>query len=560
MLDEHPKTGFSWPEFPVLLAFVLAVAMTWPLVLHLGGHVNTDLGDPLFETWQLGWIGHALVHEPLHLYQSNRFWPEHDSLAFTDVMVGFAPAGLIAQTGPHAALVVHGLLFIFSYALAFLGAYLLASELGAGRLGAIVAGVAYAYAPWRLAQSGHLQVLSSGGIPLALFLLVRGYRRGSWRTVLAGWLVAAWQMTLGFTLGLQFAYLLLSVGAVVVVLWLQRGRPQVDRAVLGASAAGACVFVVGTAFLAQPYLRVKHAHPEAKRTPAQVAFFSPPARAFLVAPSGNLIWGDATAHRRNGLAAPVEKTLFPGVTVVVLALLGLLGGTYGAGLRIWLAAGTVVFGVLSLGLPSGGNPQGVTPYRFLYDQAPGWNAIRTPGRLNTLTSLGLALLAAAGVAFVLTQVRRHRLARRYGEPACVLVAGAFAALVLLEGAGSVPHPAVPPVPRGQLAAPAPQFHLPSDDFFDDGIYSYWSVDGFPSIVNGAASFNVNNLVRTRQVATTFPDAQSVKYLRQLGVRSVILHRDLAAGTPWENTADQSLAGLGITRQDDGELVIYRLGP
>lgn len=559
MSGERSNPQKAWPELPVLIAIVVAIGMTWPLALHLGSDVNTDLGDPLFETWQLAWIGHALVHEPLHLYQSNRFWPEHDSLAFTDVMLGFTPAALIAQAGPHAALVVHGLLFIFSYALAFVGAYFLASELGAGRLGGVVAGVAYAYAPWRLAQGGHLQVLSSGGIPLALFLLLRGYRRGSGRTVFAGWLVATWQMTLGFTLGLQFAYLLLVLCAVVVVLWLRWGRPAVKRTVLGASALGACVFVVVTALLAQPFLRVTHDHPEAKRVPGQVALYSPPARGFLAAPAGNLVWGGATADRRTTLRAPAEQTLFPGVTVVVLALVGLGSAAYRAGVRVWLASGTVVVGVLSLGLAQDGeNQQGLTPYRFLFDHAPGWNGIRTSGRLNTLTSLGLALLAAAGAALVLRYARR--LPRRYAGVAAVVTACALSGLILLEGFGSIPHPAVPPMPPGLSAAPAPQLHLPSDDYYDDGLYSYWSIAGFPPIVNGAASFYLNDLLRTRQVVATFPDSQSVSFLRRLGVRSVILHRDLASGTPWQNTAGRSISGLGISREDEGNLVVYRLEP
>src|SRR3989442_815734 len=81
-------------------------------------------------------------------------------------------------------------------ALCFCGAWLLARELGAGRAGAAVAGAAFAYAPWRLEQDGHLHVISSGGIPLALFLFIRGYRRDRAGLVLAGWLVAAWQLSL----------------------------------------------------------------------------------------------------------------------------------------------------------------------------------------------------------------------------------------------------------------------------------------------------------------------------------------------------------------------------
>ena len=76
---------------------------------------------------------------------------------------------------------------------------------------ATVAGAAFAFAPFRLEQDGHLQVISSGGIPLALALAVRGIRlrRPGW--LFGGWLVAAWQISLGFALGLPFAYVLAGI-------------------------------------------------------------------------------------------------------------------------------------------------------------------------------------------------------------------------------------------------------------------------------------------------------------------------------------------------------------
>jgi len=206
------------------LGVVLAVAMTWPLALHLGSDFSQESYDTPFQTWQLAWIGHAILHSPLHLLDANIYWPDKHSLAFSDMLLGYAPAALVAAHGPQAALAVHNLLVLFANALAFLGAYLLARELGAGRWGGVAAGAAFAYAPWRLAQTGHLHVISSGGIPLALYFLLRGYRRRESRMVLAGWLVAAWQMTLGFTLGLQFAYLLPVLATIAGVLWLQRGR------------------------------------------------------------------------------------------------------------------------------------------------------------------------------------------------------------------------------------------------------------------------------------------------------------------------------------------------
>ncbi|MDX6718101.1 MAG: hypothetical protein QOJ63_355, partial [Solirubrobacteraceae bacterium] len=132
----------------------------------------------------VAWDGHALVHQPLRLFQANTFWPLRDSLAFSDALVGYAPAGLIGD-GTRAAVARYDVLFLFAYALCFVAAYLLARDHGAGRAGAVVAGAAFAFAPWRLEQEGHLHVISSGTIPLALFLLIRGYRRARATTIAA---------------------------------------------------------------------------------------------------------------------------------------------------------------------------------------------------------------------------------------------------------------------------------------------------------------------------------------------------------------------------------------
>ena len=39
---------------------VLAIAITWPLVLHPGSVVPNDLGDPLLNTWLMAWNARVL--------------------------------------------------------------------------------------------------------------------------------------------------------------------------------------------------------------------------------------------------------------------------------------------------------------------------------------------------------------------------------------------------------------------------------------------------------------------------------------------------------------------
>jgi hypothetical protein len=519
--------------------------MHWPLPLHIGSDVPRDLGDPLPQAWQIAWDGHALLHQPLDWFQANIFWPLPNSLAFSDALAGYAPFAIFGS-GPAAAIARYDVLFLFAYALAFFGAYLLARELGAGRAGAFVAGAAFAYAPWRLEQDGHLHVLSSGGIPLALALLVRGYRRGSARWVVAGWLVAAWQVSLGFTLGLQLAYLLalLFVGA---LLW--RYRPP--RRLIVATAAGVLVLGVTAFVLSRPYLAVGDAHPEAERSAHTVALYSGSVDQYLSAPGANTFWGPATHGIREGLSFNPEQTLFPGLLVVLLALACLVLRAYPRGLRIGLAIAVVLCGWLAMGFHDDGF---LWPYKLLYEHAPGWESSRTPGRLNTLTSLALALLAAGGATALLARARRWR----------TPIAVAFVAVILVEGAGfeGLDGPAHPTVPKAPLAFGSladPQLHLPMSRV-GNRRYVLWSTDGFPRMVNGRASFGPRRTSEIAYAVRDFPDRASVDYLRRLGVRTVVLYPRFAPGTSWARAKDKGVAGLGLSRERRGAAVVYRLAP
>ncbi|MEA2154963.1 MAG: hypothetical protein QOE11_1103 [Solirubrobacteraceae bacterium] len=521
--------------------------MHWPLPLHLGRDIAQDLGDPLVQAWQVAWDGHALAHQPLALFQANTFWPLPDSLAFSDALVGYAPAGLIGS-GTRAAVARYDVLFLFAYALCFAGAWLLARELGCGRAGAAVAGVAFAYAPWRLEQEGHMHVISSGGIALALFLLLRGYRRGSAAAIAGGWLVAAWQFSLGFTLGLPFAYLLAGGTLAVLVAWWRRGHQRPPRQVLVATAAGMLVFALVAGLLARPYMRVLHDHPEARRTLAEVAAFSGGPQKFLAASQDSRVWGAAAAPVRDTLSFIPEQTLFPGLAILALALLGLRAGALGRRLRTGLGLGALAAAILSLGLTLG-SWSWLYPYRWLYEALPGWQGIRVPGRLHTFTTLALALLAAGGAQAVVGRVRARR-----GAVAAGACAVALCAAVLAEGWGFADHPAVPLAPPGQSAAPQPALHLPMGAF-DNRHYVLWSTDGFPRLVNGRGSFIPRQYAVLMREVAGFPDARSVRYLRRLGVGSVTIHLAGGRRTPLARASARPLRGLGLERQRPGGGVV-----
>ncbi|WP_208641057.1 hypothetical protein [Micromonospora arborensis] len=551
-----------------LASLLLAVVLTWPTLRHPASTIPGDLGDPTLQAWQVAWSGHALLSNPLDLWHSNTFYPEKYTYAYSDTLLGYAPIGMLGS-GVEAAIIRYNVLYVLLHALASLGAYALARQLGANRWGGAVAGVAWAYAPWRLAHSGHLNILSSAGIALSLAMLARGHgwslrhgyrperRRPGW--ALAGWLVAAWQITLGFGIGLPLVYFLLA--AVLVAAgcygwswWRKRERPPFGRRLLLADLAGGAVFGAVTLLLGLVYLRVVDLNPQAERTLDWTKMFSPPLIGFVTAPADSWLWGEPHAAAREQLSWPPEMALLPGMTLIGLAAAGLFFSVFR--LRHQVALGLGVLGTVLLGLGATLGGDGDPGYLTLSLHLPGWDALRTPGRMMHWTSLLLAVLAAGAVT-ALAESSGQPSTRRWTRFVMPLVLLVPLTMVTLEGVNRTPHPTVPQAPAAMRAAQEPLLVLPAGGV-GDLTYMLWSTDGFPRVTNGLAGFEPVSQAQTRTAVASFPDQGSVAYLRGIGVRSVMVVPSRAGGTPWEGIEARSIDGLGITREDLDGTLLYRL--
>jgi hypothetical protein len=556
-------------------ALVLAVLMIWflpsmILVITSAGTIHNgfadpvhtiigDSADPTGQAFLLAWDGHAILHDPARLWDTNAFFPDREGLAFNDTLLGYAPAGLIG-TGMGAAILRYNILFVLAFALAMLGVYALARQLGANRVGAAVAGAAFAYAPWRYGHEGHLNILSSGGIALALAMLARGHgwslRRGYLpervrpRWALAGWLVAAWQISLGFGIGLPFFYVLAGVCLVAAGAWLFTGRPRLRRRLVLLDLAGGLIFAAVCGSMAWAYESVRAAHPESVRSMGYVGLFSPPLRGLVVAPHSSFIWGAGHAAARDALGViPPEKTLLCGYVLYALAAGGLLVSAWTVRQRIYLGAGIVVGVLLLLGTHG-------PLYRLLFDYVPGFDSGRTPGRLILWPTLLLSLLAAGlitelgrRISAVTLPAARSSMVRAVTVPLLLLV--------LLEGLPKMDHIAIAPEPAAMAAATGPLMVLPSDDGIDLTVM-LWSSDGFPEMANGASSIITPARQELRDLMESFPSAPSVGRLRQLGIRSVVVVQARVTGTPYQAALDGPIDGLGITRRQCGADVLYTL--
>jgi hypothetical protein len=557
-------------EYAVVVgtALLLAVAWTWPALRYPLHTLPQDLGDPARQSWQVAWSGHILLTDPARLWQSNAYFPERFSFAFGDSLLGYAPAGLLGD-GPLAATVRFNVLFVLAHALLLIGGYALVRQLGAGRTGATVAAAAIAFAPWRLAQEGHLGIVSAGGILLALAMLARGHgwslrhglrpgrRHAGWAA--AGWLVAAWQITLGFSLGLPFAYVL---GAAVVILAVAvavrrlRGRgegPVLGWRLLTTDLVGVLIVAGVGALIAIPYLRVPDSAPAA----TEVAFYSPPVRSLLIAPAASRIWGAPHAVPRSTLTWPAEMTLLPGFVLYTLALVGLVFSIWSWRQRLALLLGVGVAGVLTLGSTV---VDGRWTYLPLFGHLPQSFGVRVPGRLMLWVTLLLAVLAAGAVAEFVRRAEYLSAQRLPPWPGPWLRLAMLLPLlfVLAESWNATPHPVVPAQPTAMRTVTNPLLVLPTAATSDQ-LVQLWSTTRFQPIANGGGAFATTRQAELRRRVAAFPDAASIQYLRGLGVTTVVLLRAHVAGTPWERAGDVPVDALGIEREDlTPDTVLFRL--
>ena len=210
-----------------------------------------------------------------------------------------------------------------------------------------------------------------------------------------------------------------------------------------------------------------------------------------------------------------------------------------------------VVAVLSMGFRFLGGALG---FGLIWSHAPGWRALRTPGRLETFTSLGLALLAGLG-----TQAITSRIPGAGAPPGGVRAAitGILLTAVLLEGAGVPAYAQPPPTPQALLRVPMPVLDLPSSRL-DEVSFQFWSIGPFPELVNGYSRFTPCFVRALRRNVQSFPNRASVSLLEEVGVASVVLDARLAAGTPWAGAASRPIRGLGITEARYGAIIVYEL--
>ena len=299
-------------DLPVaLLLAVLAVAATWPLVLHLGDRFPNDPYDPAYCVWAMNRTVGALGGPLSSWADGNIFYPHRGTLFYADTVVGLALLGAPFALLTGNPLFAHNLLLIVSFWIAGWGMYLLVKRLAGRRPEAFLAAVVFAFFPYNASHIMHLELLFYGWIPFCLLFLHRLFDAPSWKNV-CGTAVFFILQVLCCTYYAE--YLVLAAGGLFLYLFL-RGKLWKSPPFLIKSAALAalCGAVLTPYYLG--YIRV-HARMLFERPLWEVLRNSPQLQNIVTPPDWNLLWGWLA-----GKAPEMEKLIYPGLVPLILTAL-----------------------------------------------------------------------------------------------------------------------------------------------------------------------------------------------------------------------------------------------
>jgi len=498
---------------------VLAIVMTWPLVTgigHLGRTRDTD-ADGQCSIWNVAWVARTIVADPAHLFDANIYSPHKRTLAYSEANLVEGVLGVPVYWTTNNPWATLNVVMLFAFASAYVCAFLLLRYLSADARAAAIAAAIFAFCPFVFAHLPHIQLLMTGGIPLALLLFHRTADEPSTsRGVLLGVALAVEALACayyGIFAGLAIGYAALLVAA-RRRLWRSG---EYWRAI--AIAAVIAIAIVSPVFIV--FLRVRAETGFARTLDDAIKWAANPS-SYLASAAHAHGWLLDYANRHF---EPWTEVLFPGLSAILLGSIGLIvaaraprgddrvretGLLYGtlAAVAFWASLG-----------PSAGL------YRVLY-YLPAFSFLRAPSRIGLVVVLCLATLASLAIARGLRALPARW--QRFAAVAlgAVVVADTFVAPLPFAEAPVLarPYALLAKLPRGIVA------EFP---FYGERIayplhaqYMLFSTSHWMPLVNGYSDVIPDDFRPAARILDSFPSRDAFNVLAHHRVRYIGIHWDM----------------------------------
>ena len=279
------------------------------MLAQVGTAIAQDTGDPLLTAAILHWNAHHVPWTEAW-WQFPIFTPTADTLAFSEHLLGISVIATPLAWVTGNPLAAYNLTLLLTFPLSGIAMYALVFRLARSVPGAFVAGLAFAFAPYRISTVSHIQSLAAWWAPLALLGLHAYLDRGTANAGRWRWLAlfgAAWMLQ-GASNGYALVFFTLFIG--FWVLWfVVLPRRWNDLAAIAATAAVASLPLIPILYK----YTVVHARHGFARSLDEVRIFSADLAAVACAPANLSVWGWIRVACRG------EGELFPGVAIAALA-------------------------------------------------------------------------------------------------------------------------------------------------------------------------------------------------------------------------------------------------
>jgi hypothetical protein len=313
-------------------ALALFVALAWWGLdfrpEYAGTRLPSDLGDPVLVLYFLEWGGRCLaegVRGYLDFWNGYFYFPEKGVMTFSDHLMGPAVQASAFGVLWDNDLAGYNFLFLGSFVLSGLTTAWVVRRAGAGLPAAILAGILFAFSPYRFDQRPHLQVLLTQWIPLVLWLWHRLLEEPTARR--AAPFLAVY--LLHVTGGMYLAYFVHFALAILLLQHLDRWRELVAPRALRVLAPTVVTCAAAAALVFVPYV-LTSARLGFTRPPSDYGYFGATLFSYLSSGGLNQVWGSLTAR----FARP-ENQLFAGAVASALGGVGIA--------RLWVRPRTTLY-------------------------------------------------------------------------------------------------------------------------------------------------------------------------------------------------------------------------
>ncbi len=574
-----------WADVGIVVVYAIGVGVyTFPLVLDFSRPFS-EPGDYLLIAYSLSWQMQALLTHPWDFFQANVMYPTASSLAVatplnTSQLMFFFPAKVFSGD----SIVAINCVYVGNIFATAVSTFAVARHAGAGRGPAFVAGWSFGFAVAKMFQHFQFPFFWLVWVCYAWYCFLTTRKRS--------WLIVSAVGFVGMSLGsfyLMYMGFLCLLAATVVFHWKVKSLFD-RRTIVHVAGAGVLVALFLVPF-GWPYFEVNKAYNLKRPLGEAVQYSADPLGSYLLPNNDSVLYegvhsgekydplpgeealfatlfeavarytgrdltggrygGDLTLEQFHSIwrAGGGERRLFPGYSVLVLAMIGLFARASVATRvpRLLLCTLLIAGVALSLGpvIVSLGHLTYVPgPYALLYYVVPGLQGMRATARFGYVALLALSALSALGW---------HRMASRLfgaGRTRAGLRFVALAVWVCLFTAENLParpqshdRPQDPPPVYAYLAArdiDGGIIELPtfkgsmekSDPVYGDRriayrhreyLYMYYSTFHWRPIYNGFGAFAGPHQFAVRDAVERLPDADAVALLRDLGLKTLVLH-------------------------------------